>query len=248
MIALATMFALFVRERTGIGQEVETSLLDVCMSMQTAQMGDYLIDSNLVVKGGRGWAGHFPYGPYTAKDGDIMIISGYTNEEWALVCKLLEMEHFAVDPRYDTPQKRLERREEVYSILDEGFSKKTRAEWQQIFHQYRLRADPCLTYEELFSHPQVEANKIVETVQHSVEGPTKVVGIPIKLSKTPGRVERAAPLLGEHTEEILRELGYSSQQIKVLAERGTVNIARASELKKREFRARWAKPPKNPSE
>ncbi|MBI4307904.1 MAG: CoA transferase [Chloroflexi bacterium] len=221
--AYGIMLALRVRDKHGIGQEVTTSLLDTVIFMQCSQIADYLVDGRLVVKGGRGWAGAFPMGAYPTKDGDVIpFFSG--DDQWLIFCGVLGLDHLAKDPQYDTELKREERREELYRILDGAFRKKTRAEWQEAFRQAGLRCDPCLNYAELFAHPQVEANQIVRTMQHPVEGSLKLVDVPVRLKKTPGIPTRPPPVLAEHTAEVLGQLGYSTGEIRRLHQDGVVGL------------------------
>ena len=123
------------------------------------------------------------------------------------------MEHLAGDPKFSTDEVRYENREEIGRLLDEAFSQKTRAEWQQIFREAKMRCDPCLTYEEICAHPQLEANDMICSVDHPLHGEVRVLGLPVKLKKTPGQPQGPSPMLGQHTGEILLGLGYSSQDI-----------------------------------
>jgi len=222
IIAFGVMVALFVRERTGMGQHITTSLLQSVMHMQTVETSDYLIDGILKTKTGRGLGGFMPAGAYRAKDGDVITIYG-SGGQWPIFCKLLGIEHLEKDPRFATDEKRVEHREELYPILDEAFSKKTRAEWQRLFKEAKMRCDPSLNYQELFSHPQIEANKMVIDVEHPTRGKIKNLAPPVKFKKTVAVPSRSAPLLGQHTREILLELGYSAGDIAELEQQGVIN-------------------------
>jgi crotonobetainyl-CoA:carnitine CoA-transferase CaiB-like acyl-CoA transferase len=136
------------------------------------------------------------------------------------------VEHLASDPRYSTDEARRENREEIGKLLDETFSKKTRAEWAQIFREAKMRCDPCLTYEEVCAHPQLEANEMLYTTNHPVRGELKMLGLPVKLKKTPGRPQGPSPLLGQHTEEILLKMGYKPGDIAELETQGVIRTAR----------------------
>jgi crotonobetainyl-CoA:carnitine CoA-transferase CaiB-like acyl-CoA transferase len=226
IIAFGIMVALFVRERTGKGQHITTSLLQSVLHMQTVETSDYLIDGILKTKTGRGLGTFMPAGAYRAKDGDVVTIYG-SGSQWPTFCKVLGIEHLEKDPRFATDEKRVEHREELYPILDEAFSKKTRAEWQKLFKEAKMRCDPCLNYQELFSHPQIEANQMVITVNHPNRGKLKNVAPPIKFKGTPAIPDRSAPLLGEHTEEILLGLGYSKEEIEELERKKVIYINRS---------------------
>jgi CoA:oxalate CoA-transferase len=222
MTAYAIMVALFVRERTGIGQELSLNLINVAMYLQSMQLAAHLADGKKLYKEGRGMVDQPPpFAPFRAKDGDVLTIFGM-DPLWPDFCKLLGREDLAHDPRFINDQTRREHREEVYPLLDEAFSKKTRAEWQKIFREAKMRVDPCLTYEELCSHPQVEANEMIVTMDHPVRGKLKTLGVPVKFKKTPGNPQNPSPFLGQHTQEILLQLGYTIEEIAELKAEGVV--------------------------
>lgn len=221
LTAYGIMVALFARERTGIGQEIAISQLDTVMTLQTTEMSTYLVEGIMRTKVGRGAP---VFCPYRAKDGDVLAMVG-VGPTWPTFCQVLGIEHLEKDPRFETDEQRMWHAEELHPLLDEAFSKKTRAQWQQLFREQRLRCDPCLTYEELFAHPQVEANEMVITMEHPVRGTIKMLGIPVKLKKTPGKALKPPPLLGQHTEEILLDLGYSAKEIEELRAMGVIRKA-----------------------
>lgn len=228
MAAYGIVLALFVRERTGVGQELTCSLLDTAMFIQTAHIHEYLIEGILPKKIGRCVGGNIPpYGAYRCRDGrEVMTMFGMYDAQWPTFCQAMGLEHLAQDPRFNSMDKRRENRSALYRILDEAFARKTAAEWQQVFRQYKMRADPCLDYQELVQHPQVAVNEMIVQIQHPQRGTYRAVGIPVKLKKTPGRVQGAPPLLGQHTEEILRGLGYTTEQIERLERERVVRTAR----------------------
>lgn len=220
LVAYAVMTALFVRERTGKGQELTVNNLDAALYMQFSGFAEYLTTGQLPYKLGRSY-GAPPFGPFRAKDGDVMTIFG-TGPMWPDFCRLVGVEKIAADPRFSTDEARRENREEAGRILDEAFSKKTRAEWQQIFRDARMRCDPCLTYDEISSHPQLEANDMVYSVKHPLRGEVRMLGLPVKLKDTPGVPGGASPMLGQHTAEILLGLGYSQEDITALETEGVI--------------------------
>ena len=228
MAAYGVVTALFARERTGVGQEVTGSLLDTSMFLQLVHIHEYLIEGKLPRKVGRCIAGNMPpYGAYRCKDGrEVVTMFGMFDAQWPTFCQAMEVEHLVQDPRFASDTKRYENRSALYPLLDEAFAKKTAAEWQQIFRQYKMRADPCLDYQELVEHPQVAANEMIVQVKHPQRGTYRTLGIPIKLKKTPGRVQGPPPLLGQHTEEILGSLSYTSEEINRLEREGVVRTTR----------------------
>jgi crotonobetainyl-CoA:carnitine CoA-transferase CaiB-like acyl-CoA transferase len=222
LIAYAVMTALFVRERTGKGQKISVNNLNAALFLQFAQFGTYLIDGEMPYKAGRSIFGMAPpFGPYRAKDGDVLTIFG-SGPLWPGFCKLVGLDHLAHDPRFENDEVRTRHREEVDLLLDEAFSKKKRAEWQQIFKEAKMRCDPCLTYEEICAHPQVTANDFLYATNHPTRGEIRMLGVPVKLSGTPGRPQGASPLLGQHSEKILLDLGYSPSDIAHLEAEGVI--------------------------
>jgi len=222
MTAYAILVALLARMRTGVGQEVSLNLLNTAMYLQIMQLASHLTDGKKVYKEGRGMAEQPPpFGPIRAKDGDVLTIFG-AGPMWPKFCEVVGREDLAEDPRFADDEKRREHREELYRLLDETFSQKTRSEWEQIFRKARMRCDSCLTYEELCAHPQVEANEMIITMDHPVRGEVKMLGVPIKLSKTPVKPRQPGPLLGQHTKEILLQLGYTPEAVAELEAEGVI--------------------------
>jgi formyl-CoA transferase len=224
LVAYAVMTALFVRERTGEGQSITVNNLDSAMYLQFSGFAKYLTDGELQYKMGRSYEAP-PFGPFRAKDGDIMTIFG-NGPMWPAFCKMLGVEHLINDPKFNTDDARTKNREEIGNILDEAFSKKTRAEWAQIFRDNKMRCDPCLNYKEVCENPQVAANQMITSVKHPTRGEVKLLNLPVKLKGTPGKIQGPSPLLGEHTEEILQTLGYSAKDIEEMEKQGTIKINR----------------------
>ena len=224
LVAYAVMTALFVRQRSGVGQEVTVNNLDAALYLQFSEFAGYLTEGKMPYKTGRSYYTP-PFGPLRAKDGDVMTIFGI-DPTWPAFCKLVGVEHLANDPRFATDEARRQNRLEVGRLLDEAFSQKTRAEWQQIFRAARMRCDPCLTYEEVCAHPQIEANEIIFSTDHPTRGKIKMLGLPVKLKKTQGGPQGPPPLLGQHTEEILLRLGYTSADIQEMEAQKIIRTTR----------------------
>jgi crotonobetainyl-CoA:carnitine CoA-transferase CaiB-like acyl-CoA transferase len=224
LVAYAVMTALFVRERTGLGQALTVNNLDAALYLQFSGFAEYLAGGRMPLKEGRSYQPP-PFGPFRAKDGDVLTIFG-TGTLWPAFCKVVGVEYLADDPRFGTDAARWEHREEIGKLLDEAFGKKTRAEWAQAFRDAKMRCDPCLTYDEVIVHPQLAANDIICTVDHPTRGEIKMLGIPVKLKKTPGKPQGPSPLLGQHTEEILLGLDYKSKEIMELEQKGIIKTCK----------------------
>jgi crotonobetainyl-CoA:carnitine CoA-transferase CaiB-like acyl-CoA transferase len=220
LVAYAVMTALFVRERTGLGQALTVNNLDAALYLQFSGFAEYLAGGGMPYKEGRSYQPP-PFGPFRAKDGDVLTIFG-TGPMWPAFCKVVGVEHLADEPRFATDEARYEHREEIGKLLDEAFSRKTRAEWVQLFRNAKMRCDPCLTYEEVIAHPQLAANDIICAVDHPTRGEVKMLGLPVKLKKSPGMPQGPSPLLGQHTEEILLKLGYKPKDIAEMEKQGVI--------------------------
>ncbi|OIP28699.1 MAG: hypothetical protein AUK23_12500 [Deltaproteobacteria bacterium CG2_30_43_15] len=225
MGAYGIMVAMFHRTRTGEGQELVINQIDVAMYLQMSEAHLYLIDGIKCQRAGRASpVSPPPYGAYPAADGDIITLFG-SDPLWPRFCGVLGAEELADDPRFNNDKSRYENRKDLYPLLDRAFRKKTKGEWQRLFREAGMRCDPCLDYEELFNHPQVEANEMVVNLNHPVRGMIKMLGVPVKFKKTPGRPQLPPPLLGEHSEEILREIGYTDEQIGELVAAKVIKVA-----------------------
>ncbi len=155
---------------------------------------------------------------YQAKDGKWFMLSMLPSDRyWPDFCRVTGLEHLEKDPRFENVEKRSQNAEELISILDELFATKTRDEWFEVFSRAELIVERLQDYEDLISDPQAWANDYFVEYQHRTIGPLKIVGVPFQLSETPGDPRAPAPELGEHTEEVLLEIGgYTWEDIEKL--------------------------------
>jgi crotonobetainyl-CoA:carnitine CoA-transferase CaiB-like acyl-CoA transferase len=219
-LAFGAMVALFQRERTGVGQQVDTSLL-----ASTMNLIGWTFQSHLV-PGGKAKRFVMPRARLTqfrseagvtsshyAKDGKPIMILMVGREFQEKSFRVMGLEDFIGDARFATGEKVIENREALLTAIDQRIATKTRDEWLKLFGAAGAIAAPINTPVEAAEHPQVVANEYVVEIDHPDEGKIKVLGLPIKLHKTPGRVG-IAPKLGEHTDQILAELGgYTAEEI-----------------------------------
>lgn len=226
--AFGIMSALWYRERTGKGQLVTNNLVNTAVLLQWPAIAHYLAEGLMFKKEGRGGVrSRFPYAAYPTKDdGYVLTIFGQDDAEWPMICELLDIEYLLEDERYDTVEKRNQKRWELYPILDEAFKQRTRDEWVERFRAKRLRCDPCLDYAEFTAHPQFIENNLALKVDDPRDGEMIFPASPVRFSESPAP-ERAehAPILGEHTAVVLRELGYSDEEIDEMNEQGAVGVA-----------------------
>ncbi|MCH8949309.1 MAG: CoA transferase [Chloroflexi bacterium] len=220
-LALAVNSALFSRERTGVGQKIDTSLLGGQVAMQAWEIQHYVTHRQL----GRAGRGH-PYLPTiwrVFKTADsYVVVGGLPENRWPAFCAALDMPELEHDERYATYFVRMAHLDELYAVLDEAFLKKTNEEWMELLKAADCICGPVATYDELLDDPQVRANEYIVEVDHPTQGRLPVVGAPWRFSETPAEIAAAAPELGQHSEDILQELGYTWEQIAELREQGAL--------------------------
>jgi formyl-CoA transferase len=215
----AVLAALHHRERTGIGQRIDIALLDSQVAWLANQASNYLISGKVPRRMGNAHPNIVPYEAYETKDGTSIALGVGNDNQWQKFCKLARLENLIHDPRYATNPKRVENRRELVSFLQEIFRKKTSAEWLRILAEAEVPCGPINTIDRVFADPQVLARGMLVEMEHPVDGKYRVVGSPMKLSETPVQYKTPPPRLGEHTEEVLREiLGYDPAQISRLRE------------------------------
>ena len=223
ILAYGIMLALFARERTGEGQEVNTSLLGSQAWLGSVVLQHYLFYSEAfpaVSRVSRKEAGNPLWSVYECQDGKWICLAMLgADPYWPDFCKVMGIEHLEKDPKFEDQFKRAENSAELIDILDERFASKTREEWVKRLNERELIWAPVNDYADLAADPQMGANDYIVDFDHPAHGLVKLVGIPVKLSKTPGQIRMPAPEFGQHTEEVLMEIGgYSWEDIARLRE------------------------------
>ena len=206
--------ALYAREKTGKGQVVDTSLMGSLIAMLGLIMAAPAILGQEFPRGLRAQAGNPIYNHYRCQDDKWLALAHLQPDRyWPNVCKAMGIEELEHDPKFSTIETRNENGKELVSIFDKKFATKPRDEWLKIFKKEGCICTPIQSPMEVSNDPQALANNYFIYVDHPVWGRIKVVGFPWDFSKTPASWRREAPEFGQHTEEILLELGYTWDDI-----------------------------------
>jgi crotonobetainyl-CoA:carnitine CoA-transferase CaiB-like acyl-CoA transferase len=221
LAAMGVLAAYIHRLRTGQGQQVDTSLFEAGITHTYWQSAICLATG---VSPGPLGSAHPLMAPYQAfQTQDSWITVGAANQaNWEKLIKALDAETLGEDPRFIDNAGRLTNLAALVELLTPYFRQHTTAEWMQRFDAIGLPAGPVLSIGEMHADPQTQARAMITEVQHSRLGAVKTLGLPVKLSATPGSVRRGAPLMGEHTREILLEVGYTAAEIDDLATSGVI--------------------------
>ena len=221
MLAYGIVTALLARERTGRGQEVDASHLGSMAWLQGLGLSARLMLGRALPRQPRRFATNPLWNHYRCGDGLWLALSMLQPDRyWERFCAVLEIPEAAADPRFKTMLDRMMNAGECIALLDQVFARRPRAEWLR-----RLASGGDFIYsiinsvDDLPDDPQMQANGYVTAFEHPAFGPTQVVGLPVRLSDTPGSIRLPAPEFGQHTEAILTEvLGYSWEEIGRLRE------------------------------
>jgi crotonobetainyl-CoA:carnitine CoA-transferase CaiB-like acyl-CoA transferase len=213
----ALIAALFERERTGQGRRLDFSLLEVQIATLINIGSDYLIGGVVPKRWGSAHTSIVPYQAFEASDGYVVV--GAINESlWARFCEAMEQPQLLDDPRFATNRLRGEHRAELLGVVQPIFQKLPRGEWLDRFRARGIPCGPINTLDEVYRDPQVKHLGIVQEVDHPSAGRIKLAGSPIRADDSQLPVRLPPPRLGEHTEEVLREvLGYDEEHMRRLS-------------------------------
>jgi len=207
------------RLKTGEGQHVDTSLLEAAVAYTFWESSAYFASGQIPQPMGSAHRLNAPYQVFETEDGALCI--GAANQStWEKLCTVLERQDLAQDPRFATNAERVRHYRELATLLQPIFLKRKMVAWLGMLEAAGVPAGPIYNMAQVYEDPHVRAREMFVELDHPVAGKIKNIGIPVKLSRTPGRIRRPAPLLGQHTEEVLRWLGLDQAKIAHLRESG----------------------------
>ncbi|HIG08624.1 MAG TPA: CoA transferase [Alphaproteobacteria bacterium] len=210
--ALGILTALYERERSGLGQCVSASLLESQVSMLDFQAARYLVSEEIAGQTGNDHPTMAPMGAFRTADGYINIAS--TGEAmWRRLCNALDIKESLDDKDFEDDTARTKNRKKLTNIITQALSINTNNDWIKKLNKASIPCGPINNIQEVFNDPQIMHSAIAQTVIHPELGEIKLVGQAMKLSRTPSKLKTAAPNKGEHTNIILKELGYDSESI-----------------------------------
>jgi crotonobetainyl-CoA:carnitine CoA-transferase CaiB-like acyl-CoA transferase len=213
--------ALLARERDGRGQVVDTSLLEATVGVMSWAAGMYFDNGRAPGPAGQHHPLASPYGRFRARDGYLNIAAG--NEGmWTKLIGALERPELASDSRFATPRARLTHRDALTVEIETTLATRSVTEWVERLNAAGVPTGPVLDMAQVFADPQVLARQMLVELPHPQRGTFKTTGLPVKLSATPGAITRRPPLLDEHTDEVLHELGLSDGELNALRAGGVI--------------------------
>lgn len=219
--ALGILVALLERESSGRGQWVETSLLEALVGSLSFQAAKYLNTGEIPPPVGNHHPLTAPMGVYRAKDGHMNLAVG-NDEMWRRLCAALGREDLQTDPRFATGPQRVANRSAMNAIIEERLATRPVAEWVEHLNTAGVACGPIYSVDQVFADPQVAHAGLVHELLHPTFGLVKVLGLPVTLRRTPAEVVSPAPLPGQHTREVLDQLGYTADAIEGLLADGIV--------------------------
>jgi crotonobetainyl-CoA:carnitine CoA-transferase CaiB-like acyl-CoA transferase len=218
LMAFAAMVGLFHRFRTGQGQKIEVSLLNTAIAIQCQELAAFLNLPKRWERSASGIGGAWlaaPFGIYQTQDGYLAIAMA----SLTTLGQLLDLPELA---QYDTPELAYEQRDVIKPMIESRLAANTTTYWLELLLAHDVWCAEVKSFDEVVTDPQVLHNHLLETMVHPRAGELRVVGNPIVFSETPAAIRYPPPLLGQHTEEVLRELGYSAEEIVRLREEGVI--------------------------
>ena len=224
--AVAVLAALRHRDATGEGQVIDMALLDTQVAMLANLGANYLVTKQPPRRAGNAHQNIVPYQVFEVADGHLILAVG-NDQQFERFCAVAGCAELARDERYARNAERVRHRDTLVPLLAERLRQRARADWMAALEAAKVPCGPINDLAEVFADPQVRERRMTVTVPHPHADALQLVASPIKLSATPTQVTRAPPLLGQHTDEVLGEIGVDAAARQGLRERGVIGPAMA---------------------
>lgn len=222
LFAVYGILAAYVhRLRTGAGQHIDTSLLDAGVALSVWEAAEYWSGRGIPQPTGSAHRMSAPYQAIRCADGYITL-GAASQRTWERLCRALERPDLVEQPEFATDAERVKHRRELAELIEQITTTNTTQHWLDVFAQADVPSGPILTYDQVFADPHVRHRGLVQQVEHPAGGRINQLGPAVRLSGTPASMARPAPTFGQHTAEILGELGYDAAAIRALASDGAV--------------------------
>jgi len=222
--AIGVLAALLHREKTGRGQHFDGAMIDGLFTVLENAVVRFTINGEIPKPLGSAHPTIVPFQSFPTKDDSHVIIALGNDNLWKSFCKLIGREDLAEHPKFATNPLRTRHRKELEQVLIPEFRRRSRAEWLELLGKANLPHSPANNVKEICEDPHIAHRKMLVEVDQPGVGKMRIVGSPIRLSETPGEVYAPAPLLGQHSEEVLRTtLGYSAEDIRTLKDENVIN-------------------------
>jgi crotonobetainyl-CoA:carnitine CoA-transferase CaiB-like acyl-CoA transferase len=220
--AFGILAAYIARQRTGQGQRLDVSLLDTAVSWFSILAIEYQATGQIPARMGSASPLFAPYQAFKAQDGYINVIGTGGKDHWSRFCRVLGHEEWIQDPRFVDNPRRIANLEDLTAMIEKVLATAPVATWVERLTQAGLACDPIQSLDQVLSDPQARAREMIVSVEHPVAGNVNMIGVPVKLSETPGGIGAPPPTKGQHTEQILKRLGYTQDQIASMREAGVI--------------------------
>jgi crotonobetainyl-CoA:carnitine CoA-transferase CaiB-like acyl-CoA transferase len=222
LCALGVCAALIQREKTGLGQRVDGSLLETAVSLLAFHAEGYLLTGAIPKALGSSHPSLSPYRNFKCKDGQWIFVAAANDRFWQKLVRALGLDDLAADPRFAANQQRVKNRVELETLLERVIGERDRESLLKLLAEADVPATPVNTVDQVMNDPQTIERGIIQKVEHPKLGQIPVVGTPLHFSRMAPGVRRAAPLRGQHTDQILAECGFGAEKIRELRDKKIV--------------------------